>query len=140
MLRLFRTVIDTNIFQGMDYIDARRLFASRYRAIPNVILVPAIDVNRAFEYVRQFSGRDIFQLLQFNHFDHHEGDIFFLRTLFILRQKRIIALSDSYAEILYTCQDYGWAREVALALAQMRQMAEPLDPRPIGFAIQSQMN
>lgn len=128
-----------HLFNGA-YMDTKVLYALRFGRIPSVLMVGQIDVNRAFEYMRQVMGSGIVDFYQYAHFAHEDGATYFTSSVFVLSGGRIIELGPGYAELLHGNRDFGWARDVATAFSAFRLVEEPVAASTIGFTVAAAMN
>lgn len=127
---------NNNLF-GNNYIDSKVLFAARFNALPNISLINYIDSSKAYALIMENFGNEVTAVYQYNTFDYNESKTLFNRTIFVLRNKRIIELGYDYAEILYTGRDYAWANILLSDLANFRVN---IKTKVIGFAHSGVMN
>ena len=132
-----RRISNTNNLFGSNFIDPKVLFAIRFKALANISLITQIDASKAYALVKENFGNEITAVHQYNTFDYKENQVFFIFTIFVLRNKRIIALGNDYAEILYTGKDYNWANALLSDLANFRVVNRI---KVMGFANTEAMN
>jgi hypothetical protein len=132
-----RSIRNVNRLFENNFIDAQVLFATRFNALANISLIQHIDTSRAYTLIMENFGNEMTAVHQYNTFDYDKGKALFNVTIFVLRNKRIIELGYSYAEILYTGKDYNWANALLSDLANFRVTART---KVIGFVNSEVMN
>ena len=140
---MFRSQFNRNmpvndLFNG-HYVAAGNLYVTLFNRIPNMLFIPEMNTGQVFKHVQEKYGRAIRDILQHSYFHHNEKQVYFNNTIFVLREKRLIELADSYAQILYAARDFEWANTVMRELVEFKTEPVPVkETRIIGFARENQ--
>ena len=122
------------LFNG-NYVGIAPLYTVLFGKIPNVIFIPELDTTKVFAHMNEKHKWGIIDIYQHNYFNHEDKLLYFNNTIFIMRENRIVELTDNYAQILYEQKDFNWANGMSLELVEFRVTPEPVkESRIIGFA------
>ena len=106
-----------------------------------MIFIPELDTSKVYAHMNEKHKWAIIDIYQHNYFNHKDNLLYFNNSIFIMRENRIVELTDTYAQIHYQPKDFNWANEMALELADFRDAPEPVkENRIIGFARDSDAN
>lgn len=135
---VFKRRISTvsNLFAN-NFIDPQVLFAVKFNEPANVSLIRDINTSGAYAFITENLKNEILCVYQYNTFDYDEGAQLFNSTIFILNDKRIIALGMNYAEVFYTGKNFAWAGGLLADLASFRNAGRP---GVIGFTRRERAN
>jgi len=107
-----------------------------------MIFIPELNTSLAFAHVRDNYKNDVLKLHQHNYFEHKDSQVYFNNSIFILKEMRMVELTDVYAQILYKPGDFVWANKILRELVEFRVTPEPVQKinRIIGFARDNDAN
>ena len=128
------------LFNG-HYVGVGPLYAVLFDQIPNMIFIPELDTTRVFAYMESNHKAEVLRIYQHGYFNHNDKQAYFNNTILIMKEKRIVELTDTYAQILYQPKDFNWANEMTRELVEYRVAPEPAkENRIIGFARDNNAN
>jgi hypothetical protein len=133
-----RSLAKAGVFNG-SYIDARVFYAWMFREVPCMAFIGDLDVAAALQHLKTHDAGDIVDTYQYNHFDHSGQKLYFVTTIVVLANKRMIVFGCDYIEMLHTCNDYHWCAAMASIFAVYRKDVSVHTP-VIGFSVTSAMN
>jgi len=140
---LKRLNANAGLFNG-HFIDSKTLYVLRFNSIPCVTFISEMDVTKVFAYVNETFKAVIVAVYQHNYFDHNDRKVYFNNSIFVLQDRRMIEVADNYCQVLYTADDYVFAKQLISDLAQFR-MERNITPAfrhtaVVGFAREAEMN
>lgn len=126
----------TGLFNG-HFLEVKALYAVEFDAVASVCFIGELDVAKAFAFIKAHYQSDIVTVYQHSYFDHGEQECLFNNTIYVLSDKRMIELGNSYCQVLHQPTQHNWAYALIKQLSQFRiAQAEA----QIGFARQTTMN
>jgi len=128
------------LFNG-PYVGVAPLYAVLFDQIPNMIFIPELETTKVFTHMYDKYKANIIDLYQHNYFHHKEKLLYFNISIFVMKENRLVELTDSYAQILYKPRDFDWANDLTRELVEFRVAPEPVkENRIIGFARNDDQN
>jgi hypothetical protein len=94
-----------NIFEHY-YIESKAFYVYRFNNIPCTTFIDDIDLSKAFSYIRDTYADNIVDVYQACYYDREEGKQVFNKTCFVLNNKTLIELGNSYAKVLFANNNY----------------------------------
>ncbi len=92
-----------------SYLESKSFYMYRFRQVPSVSYIDAIDVTQAFTHINSRYKSMIVNIHQLCSFNREEGKQEFNKTFFVLSNRVVIELSGEYAEILYRTSQHAFA-------------------------------
>ena len=133
---LFRrnTIQLNGLFTG-HYVGVAPLYVTMFNRIPSVLFIPELNTTDVLRHIEDKYKRDILNILQHGYFQHSDKQAYFNNTIFVLKGKRLIELTDTYAQIIYDPRDFEWANKVLRELVEFKAEPAPVkETRIIGFS------
>jgi hypothetical protein len=81
----------------------------RFKNIPCTTFIDDIDVSKAFNYIRDTYADNIVDVYQACYYDREEGKQVFSKSYFVLNNKVLFELGNSYAKVLFGNNNYDFA-------------------------------
>jgi hypothetical protein len=132
-----RRIRDVNALFNGHYVDVKSYYVMRFNVIPCIAYLGELDTASAFPVLEERLRSLVVDMYQHSYFDYHEGSMFANNTLFVLKEKRMVEITDSFCQVLHTPRQYGWGRDLLKELAAFKAVKEP---RIIGFATNHDLN
>ena len=79
-------------------------------------------------------GSEITEFYQYSQCDCKNDKKFFICSVFVLKNGRMIELGSEYAVLLFNSSDFAWARNMEAAFSDFR-MDDAKRFKPIGFTL-----
>ena len=143
---MFRNLFKRNsiqlngLFTG-HYVGVGQLYVALFNRIPNMIFISELDTSKVFVHMKDNYRTDVLRIHQHNYFEHKDKQVYFNNSIFILRERRMVELTDTYAQILYKPGDFEWANKILRELVEYRVAPVPVKGnRIIGFARDNDAN
>jgi hypothetical protein len=113
-------------FQVFDanYIEVKAYYLHTFGELPCVNFIDNLDMNKAYEYIREGGAGELETLYQSNYYHWKEEALIFNRTLFRLRNKIVIELEGNYAQVLFGTNDYDYAYKVINTLVGFKAVGK----------------
>jgi hypothetical protein len=138
LLNIFnRRIREVNALFNGHYVDIKSYYVMRFDVIPCIGYLGELDTASAFPVLEERLQSVVVSMYQHSYFDYNEGKMFANNTLFVLKEKRMIEITDSFCQVLHTPRQYGWAKDLLKELAAYKVVKEN---RIIGFATNHEMN
>jgi hypothetical protein len=115
-----------NIFDH-QYLEGKLFYVNRFREVPCISWINDIDCGKAFDFIREKYADEIVDLFQCNDFNFEERRLEFRKTIFVLKNKRVIELGYSYIQLLYSNNQFAFANQLAAELAQFKAESKKED-------------
>jgi len=129
-----------SLFAG-HYIDVRVFYVQLFNEIPCIGFISEMDSSKAYTYMRDNYAGEITATYQHSYFEYAQQEIFFNNTLFVLKDKRLIELTNNYCHVMHSSKQYDWAHRVIKELSVFRQETATANANKIvGFARSNQVN
>jgi hypothetical protein len=121
-----RLHLKMNIFDH-QYVEGKLFYVNRFREVPCISWLDGIDCGKAFDFIRETYRDEITDLFQCNDFNFEKNQLEFRKTIFVLKNKRVIELSYSYIQLLYGNTQFAFANQLANELAQFKAESKKED-------------
>lgn len=140
-IKIFRKEVrDLNAIFNGHYIEVKAFYAWQFNRLPCVNFIGELDISKAFTHISERYQYSIVNIYQHAWHDHKEDKMLFNNSIFILKDDRMIELANDYCQVLFTPNQYGWARQLVKELAAFRKVTEAKEVRVMGFARQPEVN
>ena len=138
-LNLFRRDLSgvSTLFFG-HYVDPKVFYTVQFNNVPCISFIGEMDAGKAFDFIQSTYRRQITAIYQHNYFDHDKRDFLFNNTLFVLKNKRLVELGNTYCQVLYTKDQHGWGQTMIKELSVFHVTGDV--NKVIGFARSNHMN
>ena len=136
---LFGTKVSqvNTLFLG-HYVDPKVFYTVQFNNVPCISFIGELEAGKAFDFIQSTYRNQVTGIYQHNYFDHDKRDFFFSNTLFVLKNKRLIELGNSYCQVLYTKDQHGWGQTMIKELSVFHVTGDV--NKVIGFARSNNMN
>ena len=139
-LRFRRKINSLNMLFNGHYIDAKALYVLQNGSIPCITFIGELDVEKAFDFVKEAFRADVKQVYHHSYYDHAKSGSFFNNIILIMQNQRMIDMSNNYCHILYHADDHAWVKNICETLSAYRQIAHTTaTTKIVGFARQSEI-
>jgi hypothetical protein len=108
--KLFRSIkghYSPTIFEH-HYLEGKAFYLDRFKMIPCTTYIDDVDVTKAFARISDTYKEHIVDIYQACHYNREEGRQEFSATYFVLNNKVVIELRNSYAKMLFPNSKYGF--------------------------------
>jgi len=141
MFRFFRKEVRglDNMFTG-HFIEVKTFYAWQFNRLPCVNFIGEIDISKAFNHINERYKYQIVNIYQHAWYKHEEEKMLFNNSIFVLRDDRMIELANDYCMVLFTPNQYSWARQVLMDLVDFKITAAAPAARVMGFAREPEAN
>jgi hypothetical protein len=108
--KLFRSIkghYSPTIFEH-HYLEGKAFYPDRFKMIPCTTYIDDVDVTKAFARISDTYKEHIVDIYQACHYNREEERQEFSTTYFVLSNKVVIELRNSYAKMLFPNSKYGF--------------------------------
>lgn len=118
----------TGIFDR-GYLEGKSFYLYRFNEIPCKAYVDGVDHARAFTWISDQHSDWIADIYQDTYWNSDEKKQLFSITVFVLKNKVIVELGNSYAEILYTgfCPEFAHGLVEEMSRLRLPEKAEDFE-------------
>ena len=141
LFRIFRKEVPVAnaIFSG-HYIEIKAFYAWQFNRLPCVNFIGELDVSKAFTHIDERYKNSIITVYQHAWHDHQQDKMLFNNSIFVLQNDRMIELANDYCQVLFTPDQYSWARQVLMELVDFKVIPTTPAARVMGFAREPEAN
>lgn len=138
--RFRRKINSLNMLFNGHYIDAKALYVLQNGRIPCITFVGELDIEKAFDFIKEAFRADVKQAYQHSYYDHDKAESFFNSMILVMTNQRMIELGNNYCHLFYHIDDGEWMRTICEKLAAFRQTENAnATTKVVGFARQSEI-
>lgn len=115
-----KRVTDMNAMFNGHYIDVKAFYAWQFNRLPCIQFIGELDVSKAFNHISTVHAAGIVTIYQHSWYNHKEEKMLFNNTIFVLSNDRMIELANDYCVILFTPNQYTWAKQMINEMTEFR--------------------
>lgn len=107
-------------FLGANYINAKAFYVYLFNEVPNVHFFNNIDTNGVFGLMKEKYGNMVHAIFQDNSYNYNNQQMEFDTTLYEMKHRVLLDLSDGYASIYYPCKARRWLDDLVNDIAALK--------------------
>lgn len=139
--KLFRKEVrGLNSMFTSHFIEVKAFYAWQFNRVPCVNFVGEIDISKAFNHISERYKNNIATIYQHFPGTITEEKMLFNNSIFVLKDDKMIELANDYCMILFTPNQYTWARQLVMELVDFKVITTAPAPRVMGFAREPEAN
>ncbi|RYY71074.1 MAG: AAA family ATPase [Chitinophagaceae bacterium] len=103
-----------------EYIESKAFYGYLFNKVPAVSYMENVDTGQAYKYISEVMEADIINIYQYLTYSRKDKRQEFTRTFFEMKNGILVELGNTYAELLYSIDQYNGAAALVAVLSEMK--------------------
>ncbi len=104
-------------FFDSSYIETKAFYLREFKATPCVSFIANLDLEKVYDYINKGFAGKVLTIYQSNYYSWNNERMEFTVTLFKLENQVLIELTNGYARILFSENNYDYANDLVKLFA-----------------------
>lgn len=122
LVRMYRKMMlkrSARIFED-TYLDGKSFYLYWFRQIPCTTYISYIDLGKAFDHIKDKYKDKIVDIYQANSYNREAGQQEFDTTMFVLKDKMLVELTNHYVSVFYPMKMHAGVDKLIQAMDQFK--------------------